>query len=65
MFGKGITRKELAQNYGVCRRTLAKWLKEKNIDLHPGLITPKDQESIYSKVGYPKNDFKIKGPFKQ
>lgn len=49
---KAITRKQLANQYGVCRRTLNRWLKENGIKLKSGLITPKDQELIRSMIGY-------------
>lgn len=50
---KAKTRQELSEEYGVCRRTLNRWLEKKHIKLHNGLITPKDQELIYSKLGLP------------
>lgn len=50
-----MTRQQLADNYEICPRTLNKWLKEKGIILPPGLISPKDQEYIYSKIGYHPN----------
>jgi hypothetical protein len=47
------TRKELSDQYGVCRRTFNRWLKRNKIELQNGLITPKEQELIYSKLGHP------------
>ena len=49
---KAITRQQLADQYGVCRRTLNRWLKENGIKLRNGLITPKDQELIRSMIGH-------------
>ncbi len=50
---RAITRQELADQYGVCRRTLNRWLKTNGIKIQNGLITPKDQELIFSKIGHP------------
>jgi hypothetical protein len=50
-----MTRQQMADNYEICTRTLNKWFKEKGITLPSGLISPKDQEIVYSKIGYPPN----------
>jgi hypothetical protein len=50
-----MTRQQMADNYEICPRTLNKWFKEKGITLPRGLISPKDQENIYSKIGYHPN----------
>jgi hypothetical protein len=47
------TRKQLAAEYGVCRKTLIKLLRKKRIKLDAGLISPKDQMVIYSRLGMP------------
>ena len=47
------TRSELAQEYGVCRRTFYALLKKRSIQLPKGLITPLEQEMIYTKLGRP------------
>jgi hypothetical protein len=52
---KAKTRKQLADQYGICRRTFNRWLKENGIKLKKGLITPKDQELIHSIIGYPQS----------
>ena len=58
----GMTRQQMADNYEICPRTLNKWLKEKGITVPKGLISPKDQEYIYSKLGHhPNNKTRKKG----
>ena len=47
------TKQQMADEYGVCRKTFNKWLLKKNIQLDRGLISPKDQMIIYSKLGLP------------
>ena len=47
------TRQEIAEEYGISRRTFQRWLKKQNIALSNGLITPKEQEVIYQNFGYP------------
>lgn len=59
MNGKAITRQQLADQYGVCRRTFNRWLKENGINLKNGLITPKDQDLIHSRIGVPQKNNKI------
>ena len=49
------TRYEIAEEYGVCTKTFNKWLIKNKINIGPGLITPKEQEIIYSKLCFPKN----------
>ena len=51
VLGKCISRQELANMYGVCRRTIMSRLKDNGITLPPGLITPKWQELIFAKLG--------------
>ena len=41
------TRKQIAEEYGICRRTFNRWVKKYNIGLTNGLITPLEQEKIY------------------
>ena len=50
---KAKTRQEIAEEYGISRRTLQRWLKKEQIRVHSGLITPKEQEKIYRCFGYP------------
>ena len=49
------TKKQIAEEYGICRKTLSRWLKKETIKTSNGLITPKEQEIIYGKFGKPKN----------
>ncbi len=53
---KGVceTRQQLAEEYGICSKTLKKLLKKNGIILKEGLLTPKIQEMIYNKLGFPK-----------
>ncbi len=41
---------QLADEYGVCRKTFSKLLQKKQILLGRGLIYPKDQENIYNEL---------------
>jgi predicted DNA-binding protein (UPF0251 family) len=47
------TRQQLADEYGVCRKTFIRLLSKKRIKLERGLISPKDQMTIYKKLGIP------------
>jgi hypothetical protein len=47
------TKQQMADEYGVCRKTFNKLLKSKNITVKRGLIAPKDQMDIYEKLGIP------------
>lgn len=47
------TKQQMADEYGVCRKTFNKFLQKKQIKLERGLISPKDQMNIYSKLGIP------------
>lgn len=47
------TRQQLADEYGVSRKTLYTWLKKANIKLKRSLITPKEQSEIYDEFGLP------------
>ena len=49
------SRQQIANEYGICTKTLSKWLKEEKVYLKRGLINPKKQEIIYRKLGYTKN----------
>ncbi len=51
---KAKTRQEIANEYGVDRKTLYRWLKKKNIQISSGLVTPKEQDIIYNQLGKPK-----------
>jgi transposase-like protein len=49
------SKQQIAREYGICTKTLTKWLKEERIFLKRGLINPKRQEIIYKKLGIPNN----------
>jgi hypothetical protein len=49
------SRQQIANEYGICIKTLNKWLIEEKIILKRGLINPKKQNIIYKKFGVPKN----------
>ncbi len=55
------TRQEIANEYDFSTVTLWRKLKRNNIQLPPGLISPKFQKKIYDVLGYPigisKGDF--------
>lgn len=53
------TRQQIAEEYGVCTKTFNKLLKNKGIILDKGLITPKDQQIIYVRIGIPKSSKKV------
>jgi hypothetical protein len=48
------TKKQIADEYGICTKTLNKWLKASGIKIQRGLINPKKQELIYKQFGFPK-----------
>jgi predicted DNA-binding protein (UPF0251 family) len=50
---KAKTRKQMAREYGVNRRTFYRMLKRADIKVSHGLITPEEQREIYSKLGDP------------
>ena len=47
------TRQEIANEYGIDRKTLYRWLKKENIKIPRGLINPKLQSKIYNVLGKP------------
>jgi hypothetical protein len=49
------TKQQIAEEYGICTKTLNKWFKEEKVKLKRGLINPKTQDYIYKKLGLPKN----------
>jgi hypothetical protein len=53
-YGGVKTMQQMADEYGVCRKTFSKLLQKKQIILGRGLIYPKDQENIYNELGIPK-----------
>ena len=50
------SRKEIANEYGVDRKTLYRWIKKANIELPKRYLSPKEQEFLYNKLGYPKKN---------
>lgn len=48
------TRQQIADEYGVSRKTFYNWLKEASIKLKRRLITPTEQKVIYDEFGHPK-----------
>lgn len=48
------SRQQVADEYGICIKTLNKWLRNESIVIKRGLITPKQLELIYEKLGIPK-----------
>jgi hypothetical protein len=48
------SRQQLADEYGIHRITLNRWLKKANIDLPGGLISPLMLQVIYAQFGLPK-----------
>jgi len=47
------TRQEIAQEYGISRKTFYNWLKREGISLQNRLVSPKEQKIIYEKLGNP------------
>lgn len=47
------TKAQMAEEYGICLKTFSKLLKEHGINIRRHLITPKEQEDIYSVLGSP------------
>lgn len=45
------TKQEIANEVGICVKTLNSKLKRSNIELPKGLIPPKDQQIIYDLFG--------------
>lgn len=49
------TKQQIAEEYGVCVKTLNKWLAKKKIKIARGLISPMDQKIKYENFGVPKS----------
>lgn len=49
------SRKEIANEYNICRKTLYRWIKEKELRLSKGLLSIEEQELIYQTFGTPIN----------
>lgn len=50
---KSKTREKVAAEYGICVKTLNKWLKQSELEIPRGLINPNNLEKIYSVYGKP------------
>lgn len=48
------TRQQIANEYGVDRKTFNHWLKRAELNVPAGIICPLVTESIYKAFGYPK-----------
>lgn len=49
------TRQQIANEYGVSRRTLYNMLERGGVQLTKGYITPREQQKIYQELGPPPN----------
>lgn len=49
------TRQEIANEFGINRKTLYRWLKHENVQLKNRLITPDEQSLIYNMFGFPES----------
>jgi hypothetical protein len=58
MESKAKTRKQIAAEYGICVRTLNKWMKNEGLNFPPGLLTPAQQEEIHERLRMPKQNKK-------
>jgi len=47
------TRQQIAFEYGICTKTLNKWMKSADIKLPKGLVNPFYQMVIHEKIGMP------------
>jgi len=53
MIQKAKSRQEIAEEYGICVRTLSRWFQKNNLSIPKGLLSPKIQELIYQEFGRP------------
>jgi hypothetical protein len=49
------SKQQIADEYGICTKTLNKWLRQEKIEIKRGLINPKRQSIIYNRLGTPKD----------
>jgi hypothetical protein len=49
------SRMEVAEEYGICERTLYRWFKKANLYIAPGLIDLYHLQIIYKTFGDPKD----------
>ena len=52
------TRQQIADEYGISRKTLSRWLKKAEIEVEGYLLSPKDQQMIYQVFGDPREKAK-------
>ena len=52
---KAKSKKELVAEYGICTKTITRWLEREKIRTSRELYTPKEQKLIYKIFGHPKN----------
>jgi hypothetical protein len=52
-YGGVKTKQQMADEYGVCRKTFNKLLIKMHIKLGRGVISPREQQNIYTKLGTP------------
>ena len=52
------TRQQIADEYGISRKTLSRWLKKAEIEVEGYLLSPKDQQIIYQVFGDPREKAK-------
>lgn len=50
---KAKTRQQMADEFGIDRKTLYRWMKRNKIDVDSGLLTPSEQAQIYNSFGKP------------
>jgi DNA invertase Pin-like site-specific DNA recombinase len=50
---RAVTRKEIAEEYGISPRTLVRWFKKTNVQMPSGLIDPYHLKIIYKTFGVP------------
>ncbi len=58
-YGGVKTKQQMADEYGVCRKTFNKLLIKKKIKLDRGVISPREQQNIYNKLGIPNSPEKF------
>ena len=52
------TRQQIADEYGISRKPLSRWLKKAEIEVEGYLLSPKDQQMIYQVFGDPREKAK-------
>jgi len=51
---KAKTRSQIAEEYGISRRTLYNWLNKSKLEFDRSLLIPKEVEQVYRTFGNPK-----------